>query len=303
MTGIGATLEALDFCNTFMYEFVLENGWNIPQTANVGNYADLIADRHCGKRSIEARNAWKILLHSVYSNGRPSSGMATKITSRPALGKNYRYGKTDILYDNNELLSAIKMLLDVDSRADAYEFDLVNFTRQWLGNRFGERFDEYAAAARCADIEGMDRISAEMKQMIEDTDALLSLRTEFSLGKWIDDARSWGTDEEEKLYFEKNARNLITTWGRPDSGLNDYANRSLSGLTHSFYGVRWNIFFDAVRSAVADHGTYNDNDAKEFHKNVCKFEGQWWDECRGSFTVKANGDVKATVRNIIRKYQ
>lgn len=302
MVGIGATLEALDFCNTFMYEFVLENAWNIPQTADVENYATLIADRHCGKRSIEARDAWKILLHSVYCKGRPNSGMATKITSRPTLSKNYRYGKTSILYDNNDLLSAIKLLLDVDSHADAYEFDLVNFTRQWLGNRFGEKLDEYAGAARKADLDGMDRISAEMKQMIADTDALLSLRDEFSLGKWIDDARNWGIDDAEKLYFEKNARNLITTWGRPDSGLNDYANRGLSGLTRSFYAVRWNMFFDAVRNAVADHKAYNDDDAKEFHKNVCKFEGQWWDECRDSFTVKDKGDVKAAVRKIILRY-
>ncbi|MCS2399779.1 alpha-N-acetylglucosaminidase C-terminal domain-containing protein [Bacteroides thetaiotaomicron] len=34
-----------------------------------------------------------------------------------------------------------------------------------------------------------------------------------SIGKWIDDARSFGKTEAEKEYYEENARCILTVWG------------------------------------------------------------------------------------------
>ena len=53
-----------------------------------------------------------------------------------------------------------------------------------------------------------------------------------SLDKWIDDARKMGDSPQLKDYYEKNARNLITTWG---GSLNDYASRSWAGLISDYY--------------------------------------------------------------------
>ncbi|MUT98614.1 MAG: hypothetical protein EP145_05445 [Bacteroides uniformis] len=41
----------------------------------------------------------------------------------------------------------------------------------------------------------------------------LCLLIRLLLGKWIKDAKSWGTGEEEKRLYEKNARDLVTLWG------------------------------------------------------------------------------------------
>jgi alpha-N-acetylglucosaminidase len=78
--------------------------------------------------------------------------------------------------------------------------------------------------------------------------AVVKMRPEFSLEDWIADARSWGVTEEEKDYFEMNARTLITVWG-DGYHLTDYANRDYDGLIETFYKVRWKMFFDAVLAA------------------------------------------------------
>lgn len=34
------------------------------------------------------------------------------------------------------------------------------------------------------------------------------------VGNWIADAKKWGTNQEEIVQYEFNARNQITLWGR-----------------------------------------------------------------------------------------
>ena len=66
--------------------------------------------------------------------------------------------------------------------------------------------------------------------------------------KWISAARAWGRTPQEKDYFERNARTIITVWG--DSYyLSDYANRDWDGLVETFYKPRWEMFFSAVMDA------------------------------------------------------
>lgn len=49
--------------------------------------------------------------------------------------------------------------------------------------------------------------------MLLDTDCLLSTRSEWNFDKWITDARAWGTTQEEKDLYERDATSLITYWG------------------------------------------------------------------------------------------
>ena len=58
-----------------------------------------------------------------------------------------------------------------------------------------------------------------MKQLLRDVDTLLSTQSSFLLGKWIEDARSLGTDEVSKNYYEENARTIVSTWGYPIIGV------------------------------------------------------------------------------------
>ena len=66
----------------------------------------------------------------------------------------------------------------------------------------------------------------------------------------IEAARAVGMSGAESDYYERNARNILTTWGDRDQSLNDYANRTWAGLVATYYKPRWELFCDAVLEAV-----------------------------------------------------
>ena len=90
-------------------------------------------------------------------------------------------------------------------------------------------------------------------------DKFLGTRTEFMLGKWIDDAKSWAANKDEQAYYEKDARSIITIWG---GGLTDYAGRQWNGLMRDYYLPRWQMFIDATLAELKG-GTPVDRPALE----------------------------------------
>ena len=72
----------------------------------------------------------------------------------------------------------------------------------------------------------------------------------FLLGKWINDAKRWGTTKEESQLYEKNARDLVTLWGDKDAFLHDYASKQWAGLFKGFYKPRWEMFLTAVDDCI-----------------------------------------------------
>ena len=117
-----------------------------------------------------------------------------------------------------------------------------------------------------------------------------------SLDKWIEEARSLGVTDEQKDYYEKNARNLITTWG---GSLNDYASRAWAGLLENYYSRRWDIYFDAVIGA-AKRGVDLDTDA--LNEELAAFE-QEWVESTTPIQIERDGTLLDTSRRLLEKYE
>ena len=132
-------------------------------------------------------------------------------------------------YNNIDLLDALDLLLGEASAGTQMptvysrtrRFDIVNITRQLLGNYFSDLYADYVKAYREADYEQLHKIEQTMTSILDDVDPLLATESAFLVGRWIRDARAIGTTEEDKNYFESNARNLITTWGEEDALLNE----------------------------------------------------------------------------------
>ena len=226
------------------------------------------------------------------------------MNQRPAIGRTRTwYGNARLRYDNKYLCEALGLLLEVDGKNSAYAFDLANLTRQMLANRFDALKKQYEAAVAEKDRETMKTVSAEMLEIISDIDQVIGTHSYFLVGKWIADARSWGLDDGEKAYFERNARNLITTWSDKDMLLNDYASRTWNGLTGTFYKVRWEKFFAAVDAAVEADGSFDEEDYKAFSDDVTTFEKQWWDECLHTFPAQPVGDAKVVAAQLYAKYR
>lgn len=299
--GIGATLEGFD-CNPYIYEYILEKAWHSPMQADLNTWIDALADQRVGKNDQTAREAWRLLIDSVYVQ-RTTPGQSNAISQRPNFERTKTYyGNSGRKYRNELLKDALGMLLEVESSSTAYAFDVANLTRQMLANHFDKLKGEYAKAYKEGNREEMKALSQKMIEIIADVDDVIGTQTYFLVGKWISDARSWGVTDEEKDYFEENARNLITTWSDADMLLNDYASRQWNGLTGSMYKVRWEKFFAAVEACMDEGAEWDDDHYKAFSDDVTAFEKSWWADRLGTFSSVPVGDSKAKAKELFAKY-
>lgn len=288
--GIGCTLEGLDV-NPFMYEYVLDRAWT--QVYNDAEWIDRLADRRSGCVDLHYRQAWQILYDKIYCA--PSGNRSAAVCARPNLQGRSKWSSPHLDYDNRALLRAWEQLtLARPERTASSRFDCVNIPRQCLENYFGSLNGRCINAYRSGDREAVARFSARLLELLDDIDRLVAADTYFLLGKWISDARSMGTTPAERDYFERDARNILTTWGGRGYSLNDYANRTWSGLVSDYYKERWQRFYDRLQS-----GGELDEDA--LLQELQDFEWEWVGR-KERFAVKPRGDAFRLCRSLYTKY-
>ena len=158
--------------------------------------------------------------------------------------------------------------------------------------------DEFTSAYRRKDLPEMERLGAVMTGIIDDMDRLVACHPEFSLKDWVDAARSFGVDEEQKDYYETNARTLVSVWG--DSyHLSDYASRAWAGMLSTFYKVRWEMFIDAVMAAAKEGTPF---DAKAFDASIWEFEN-CWAQSSHEITYPEPADPIEVAKELLIKYR
>lgn len=295
LCGIGSTLEGLDL-NPYMYEYVLEQAWHMP---DAHNSAANIIDRRTGRTDQTARQAWQLLVDSVFVQ--PSlCGQGPLTNCRPTLdGFAWWTVKPNIDYPNATLLRAWGEMLDVDSCGrDSYVFDCVNLGRQAMSNYFIALRDDFNDAYQKGDVELLRQKGGQIKELFADLTKLLRGHSGFSLKKWIDDARSHGVTPEQKDYYERNARTLITIWG-PSKDLNDYANRQWAELNDSYYAPRWAMFVDRVIAAAEQGRKF---DADEFYNASREFENAWIEPSSNAIEYLEAVDGLDVAREMYDKY-
>lgn len=267
LVGIGSTLESFDV-SPQIFDYLFERVWE-PE-GQVKNWTKNWASLRYGSENENAVQAWEILVDSVYKDW-SYYGLGTQLDARPSLeGHGTYYTKPYYSYSNKNLLKAFSLLLETPSERKTYEYDLVNFGSQLLGNYFVDIRNNFTQAYKEKNIEKMTQYVEEANELFVDVENLLATNEAFLLGKWIADARALGTTDEEKAYYEQNARMILTIWGGPI--LNDYANRMWAGLMSDYYSQRWNLFFDAVIKAVKERETF---DSKAFGEDLSVWENAW----------------------------
>ena len=299
--GIGCTLEGFD-CNPYIYEYVLEKAWDMPQHRDLDQWRDHLAIRRAGCIDDASQEAWKLLIDSIYTApSRP--GQCPLVNIRPTFGK-YRtyYANPRIAYENATLFEVWRLLLASGGRGPAFDFDLANIARQAMSNLFLTEFRAYEAAYEAGDRAVMKTRRERLMGLIDDIDGMTGCCDYFLMGRWIADARTWGKDAAEADYFEQNARNILTTWSDKDMLLNDYASRTWNGLTKTFYGERWRMFFDAVDAALDAGGKFDEEAFSRYHRAVTDFEKVWWEDRVGVFPTAPTGPVRPLAARLYDKY-
>ncbi|MEG0559272.1 MAG: alpha-N-acetylglucosaminidase [Muribaculaceae bacterium] len=287
--GVGSTLEGLDVAQ-FPYEYIFEKAWNINE--NDKEWINSLADRHAGVVSEPVREAWNILFNKIYVQVPKTLGVLPNL--RPVM--NTPNKRTIIDYSNDTLMMAWGKLLQAPNcNRDALKLDVITVGRQVLGNLFLCEKTEFDKMYESKDILGLKARAAKMHEIINDIDCLNAFHKRCSLDKWIEDARAMGDTPQVKDYYEKNARNLITTWG---GRLNDYASRTWAGLLNDYYSKRWKMYTDAVITAVENN---NEFDQKALDKEISEFENAWVDSTT-KITVTPKKDILQYARYLLSKY-
>lgn len=300
MKGIGLTPEAIEQ-NPVIYEMMLDHVWRT-DSIEVLPWLEAYATRRYGKSDEQINKAWEILYRTVYSGGKEHGGpTASIIAGRPTLNKDSHWTETDKPYNTARLLPAWDIFLAEANRfvhSDGYRYDMVDLTRQVLANYADSVQRSLAKAYLAEDYRRFNDLSAEFLSVILDMDTLLMTRPHWMLGTWVNSAKAWATTPEESALYERNAKNLITTWGPRDSGIYDYSWRLWSGMLSHFYYPRWQQFF-AYLNRCAEQGVHYVQ--ADFDEQIKDWEWNWVNTST-DYTDTPQGDEMEVCKRIYDKY-
>ncbi len=304
LTGLGMMMEGLGN-NPIVPDFVMDMTWR-SAVPDLTQWTEDWVVRRYGVANPSAESAWRILLATAY---RSPAQTGTFLAERPGFyrPKTAYRSEPNPPYDNRELAVALDSLLAAAprlGRSDAYRYDVVNLTRQLLGQLGLPKVNAVEAAFTAADTAGLRQAEAGVLGLLADLDELVGTREEFLLGRWVESARRWGTNGQERALYEWNARNLITLWGRKctegeNDDLNLYAYKEWQGMFSGYFAPRWSAFFERLNRSLATGTPF---DRAPFAAESCRWE-QGWSERHDVFRTVAQGDPIGVSRRLLEKYR
>jgi len=293
--GVGCTLEGLGV-DPQVFEYVLGRAWE--KKGSDEQWIARLADRHAGFEDENYRACWHTMYDKCHKQISGKRGMI--ISSRPNLKGTNNWRNRGVTYDNHDLLKAWGQLVaSKPSKDPSYKFDCANIARQCLENHFAALNQRALMCYNSGYTTLLDKTCDRMLTILDDLDAICGTDSYFLLGKWIEDARAWGTTPEEKDYYEQDARMLITVWGNRGAGLNDYAQRSYSGLIKSFYKPRWERFLGLLQTAARSGKKVDEKAFAEWSKD---FEWDWALNDKTVFPSEPKGNPVSMSKALYKKY-
>lgn len=260
LKGIGLTMEGSEN-NPVMFELMCELPWRPEKFTKEEWLKDYLFARY-GVRDEKITQAWSILADGIYNCpfGNNQQGPHESIfCGRPGLN-NFQassWSKMQNYYDPTSTEAAARLMLEVANKYKGnnnFEYDLVDIVRQSLSDRGRIVYNQTIADFKSFDKKSFATHSQEFLNILLAQDRLLGTRSEFRVGRWIEQARNLGTTPEEKDLYEWNARVQITTWGNRvcanDGGLRDYAHKEWNGLLKDFYYKRWAAYWQTLQDVL-----------------------------------------------------
>ncbi len=303
-SGIGMTMEAFGD-NPIVQDLVMDMTWRA-EPPPLDAWVKAYVARRYGETTPDVEAAWTGLLQTVY---RSPDQTGSLLTCRPGLHdpkRAYRCSPT-IPYDAATLARAWASLLaarDQLGDVDTYDDDLVNVGRQVLSNLSNDYARAVDEAYEAKDRAALARAGARVLDLIRDLDALVGTRPHLRLGRWIADARRWGTTDDERRLYEWNARNLITMWGTKCTegqfdDLNDYALRQWNGMFAGYDLPRWQLFLDRLAQSIRTRTPF---DRAAYLPDACAWETAW-SKGTETYAPDPEGDPVEVSSRLFEKYR
>ncbi|MBT2383125.1 alpha-N-acetylglucosaminidase [Streptomyces sp. ISL-11] len=255
-----------------------------------------------GAADAHAVHAWDVLRRTAYGTSRsdgwsePADGL---FGARPDLAVSHAasWSPRHLRYDAKEFDRALTELLAVAPglrRGPAYRYDLLDVTRQAVSNRSRLLLPRVKAAYDAGDRDRFTTLTRQWFDWMTLLEQAVATDEHHLLGRWIADARAWGTTPAERDRLAHDAVSLLTTWGpraSADTGkLRDYANREWSGLIGGLYRLRWKTYFTELTTALTTHRKPKPIDwyALEDH----------WTRTHPAYATRPTGDIVAIARRV-----
>ncbi|ANE45313.1 hypothetical protein SY83_02055 [Paenibacillus swuensis] len=315
LIGISIAPEGSE-TNPIMYQLMAEMGWHdTPVNAELWMH-DYI-ERRYGQKSSNAEQAWDIMKKTSYSkypyqgphqsviNAKPSLTLTVSSTATGSGNLARVYGANKPVYKLSDFLKAwpdmIKAAAEVGG-SNGYRYDLVDVTRQVLADISNDIYASMIKAYNEKHIADFQLYSHMFLDVFIDMDQVVGTRTELTLGRWLEKAKSFGATESEKWVNDKNVRIANTIW-QPNKGqqssLDNYANKQWSGLLSDYNRPRWEILINAI-TAELNGGAKVDTAA--INNQVYDF-AQVWAKNKKVYPSVGTGNEVQVATAIYNKYQ
>ena len=304
MKGVGMTMEGSEN-NPVMFELMCELPWRPQKFTKEEWLKDYVYARY-GARDAKIEQAWMILANSIYNCpfGNNQQGPHESIfCGRPTLN-NFQassWSKMQNYYDPTVTAEAAALMVEVADKYrgnNNFEYDLVDMVRQAISDEARIVYNRTVADFKSFDKRRFARDSKRFLDLLMMQDSLLGTRSEFRVGRWIQQARKLGTTPEEKDLYEWNARVQITTWGNrtcaDDGGLRDYAHKEWNGILRDFYYMRWAAYWRTLQDQL---------DGKPEVKLDYYAMEEPWTLAKNPYTAEPEGDCIELAKKAIRLVQ
>jgi len=238
LAGFGFAPEGIEN-NEAVYELLSDMAWQ--RTAiNLDSWIEKFCVQRYGAYPPSMKKAWGLLRRSCYGTftDHPIFRFQLRPGRHPRGVENHATVHTSQTF--RQAVGAFLLCAPELKHNTFYMYDAIELCAQYLGLIADEKLR--------ACVESGGQGLSEPLQILMEMDRLLASHPSHRLSTWVRFARKWGDYEDEKDYYESNAKRLLTTWG--GDPVNDYAGRVWSGLIRDYYVPRWKEFYTGAHTSV-----------------------------------------------------
>lgn len=235
LVGFGFAPEGIEN-NEMVYELLSDIGWTNKAIDLPTWTADYCEQRYGGYPQ-KMKEAMKLLQTSCYGSftDHPIHRFQLRPYARPDGVENHA-----TVHRSDAFKKAVQAFLDCQSElseSQLYQADAAELAAQLLGLKADEKLLHFLEDTKKNKTSLQDALA-----ILQQMDSLLARHPTHNLSRWVNMARTWGDSENEKNFYESNARRLLTTWG--GAPVYDYAGRVWHGLIGSYYLPRWKNYHE-----------------------------------------------------------
>ncbi|MFI3295470.1 MAG: alpha-N-acetylglucosaminidase [Rikenellaceae bacterium] len=275
LLAIGMAPEGVEN-NEVIYELLTDAAWS-DQHIDVEQWLERYSLARYGTYNPTLALYWQKMLSSVYGT----------FTDHPRYNWQFRpgtvsRGSINVCGDYFAALESFASLSEGMIDNPTYFVDLCENMALYLGAKLEIVTQAIYQAMQVGDRERSLELQGEFERLALLIDQFLDSHPTLRLERWLDFASAHGTTDQERDYYQKNARRIVTVWGPP---VDDYSARVWSGLVRDYYLPRWQEYFVSANTGES--------------VDLAAWELRWVEEQRGVSSVDYSAITSDLVADVI----